>query len=49
MDNASKNSDEMGGKLQMTFNRMRQAQITNDVRPTRRSRVRAPILLSGLR
>jgi len=31
MDNASKNSDEMGGKLQMTFNRMRQAQITNDL------------------
>ncbi|GAA6041149.1 hypothetical protein NBRC10512_005068 [Rhodotorula toruloides] len=31
MENASKNADEMTGKLQMQFNRMRQAAITNEL------------------
>jgi len=31
MDNATKNADEMMDKLQMTFNRMRQATITNEL------------------
>lgn len=31
MENASKNAGEMMGKLQMEFNRKRQAQITNDL------------------
>ncbi|GAA6002806.1 F1F0 ATP synthase subunit gamma [Rhodotorula paludigena] len=31
MENASKNADEMSGKLQMQFNRMRQAAITNEL------------------
>jgi F-type H+-transporting ATPase subunit gamma len=31
MENASKNAEEMIGKLQMSFNRMRQAAITNEL------------------
>jgi len=31
MDNASKNAGEMMNKLQLKYNRMRQAQITNDL------------------
>lgn len=31
MENASKNAEEMIGKLQMQFNRMRQATITNEL------------------
>lgn len=31
MENASKNAEEMIGKLTMQFNRMRQAAITNEL------------------